>query len=105
MTQRTYVGIDLAMAKRKRLPACACTMSGGSVIPLSLTARGLVKTPAGMGNRLALEEEVVERFACETVAYLRELEATLDLDVVAVAIGAPKAPRANGLPRRAADGW
>jgi hypothetical protein len=87
--QDIYVGIDVAFAKRKRLPICACTTTGNDidVLPMRSTFK---KPPSGRGNRAALEESQRAEFAEAVLHWLRDLENHLGVRIRRIAIDAPK---------------
>jgi len=92
MPQSAYVGIDVACAKQKRLPLAACVRVANRLETLPL--RGwLTKPPLGGGNLLAMQEDFQEKFAENTVAYLREAEMKFSVKIRRVAIDAPSDPR------------
>ena len=45
-----YAGIDVAIAKRKRLPIVVCTWQSDRIETLALNAKALPKPPLGPGN-------------------------------------------------------
>jgi hypothetical protein len=99
---KAYAGIDVAFAKKKRLPVVVCRWRDHSLEPLYLrTARA--KPPVGEGNARAIEETVVERFAEKTVDYLQAIESEFGVLIQRVAIDAPSDPRAAGMSRRQAE--
>jgi hypothetical protein len=103
MVTEAFVGIDVAFAKRKRLPMCICVREGKRLRLVPLKERGLPKPPAGRGNRAALEQREVEQFALEVLSYLRVLEQRLGLSIKVIALDCPRRPKKNGTARRAAD--
>ena len=70
-SQEAYAGIDLAIAKKKRLPVVVVVRRAGRLEPLALNARGAPKPPCGCGNALIVDVENRRRLASETVTYLR----------------------------------
>lgn len=97
-----YVGIDVAFAKRKRLPLVVCVRRGNALHPLPLrTARAL--PPVGEGNARILDGNTVDQFARDTVAYLRSIESEFCIKIRRVAIDAPSDPRSPGTSRRSAE--
>ena len=56
-----YAGIDVAYAKRKRLPIIVCTHRDGKLEPLPL--RSLPAPPVGKGNAQILDQPAVAGFA------------------------------------------
>src|SRR5262245_25499443 len=73
-----FAGIDVAFAKRKRLPVFLCVRESERLRPLPLRSKNLPKPPAGKGNRAALDKGNVKGFAIETLGYLRLLERQLN---------------------------
>lgn len=57
----------------------------------------------GGGNRAALEDGEVEKFAQGALTYLREVEVQCGVRICRIAIDAPRAPRREDHPRRAAE--
>jgi hypothetical protein len=92
MSRTAYVGIDVACAKKKRLPLAVCVHSVGCLetIPRRDWPR---RPPLGEGNLMAIETEFQERFAADTVGYLREVEARFSIKIQRIAIDAPSDPR------------
>ncbi|MCI0426453.1 MAG: DUF429 domain-containing protein [Nitrospiraceae bacterium] len=98
-----WAGIDVAFAKRKRLPVSVCVWEGNRLIPRPVADRSAPIPPRGEGNAVALDREAVERFADETADYLRELERYFKVSIRRVAIDAPSDPKSNTLKRRKAE--
>lgn len=98
-----FVGIDVACAKRKRLPIVVCKRAGSALAPLFLRDRTLPAPPSGMGNALTIDSTAVARFAADTVAYLRGVEQHFELEIARIAIDAPSAPKQEGVYRRQAE--
>ncbi|SRR5579883_203945 len=97
-----YVGIDVAFAKRKRLPVVVCRFREERLEPLPLrTAR--VKPPAGKGNASILDSRTIESFANETAAYLKSIEGELCVHIRRIAIDSPSAPKLPETQRRACE--
>lgn len=97
-----FVGIDVAFAKRKRLPIAICTWEDGRLVPLPLR-RLHITPPRGRGNVAAIDPTAVAEFADETYAYVVEICNYFALRVAAIAIDAPSSARSDGVPRRAAE--
>lgn len=97
-----YAGIDVAFAKRKRLPVVVCVRRGGVLDPLPLRT-ALVRPPAGEGNARILQGSTADAFAEQTVQYLRAIESGYRIRIRRIAIDAPSAPRRAGSPRRLAE--
>jgi hypothetical protein len=98
-----FCGIDVACAKRKRLPVNVSVRREGKLVPLELRGSRLPQPPRGAGNVKALDEKWLESFASETVDYLRELEKELSICIERIAIDAPSSPRIDSIPRRRAE--
>lgn len=98
-----FVGIDLAFAKRKRLPVALCAWEAGRLVPRRIAEREAPEPPRGAGNVAALEPSSVRRFADETATYLRRLEAHFKVSIRRVAIDAPSDPRPEAIGRRRAE--
>lgn len=98
-----FVGIDVACAKRKRLPICICTMSEGRLVPIPLRLKSSHRPPRGEGNRGALDDDKVQEFARRTIGFLQEIERVYGVRICRVAIDAPSAPKREGLARRVAE--
>jgi Protein of unknown function (DUF429) len=99
----TYVGIDVAIAKKKRLPIAVCVRQANAIVPLALNARAAPKPPAGCGNRAIIDPEIRRQFATETRSYLREVERHFGVEIARIAIDAPSAPRVDNLELREAE--
>ena len=100
--QPAFVGIDVAFAKKKRLPLVLCTRDGSQLKPAPLR-RLDIKPPLGLGNAASINPEKVERFADETADYLTQVCQQLGVKPVRIAIDAPSAPRSDLISRRAAE--
>jgi len=84
-----YVGIDVAYAKRKRLPICVGKRNGAALDVLPLRD-SFPKPPAGRGNIAALSEVECKTFAKAVAVWLRKLEDEKGLDIKRIAIDAPR---------------
>lgn len=96
-----YAGIDVAFAKRKRLPVSVCTLEAGRLTPLPLRDCAFPPPPAGRGNVAALKPDVVSAFAHEALDYLHAIERLAGVAIRGVALDAPRAPSQGG--RRACE--
>ena len=76
MSADVYVGIDVACAKRKRLPICFAALEGGRLRPLIVPVERTQKFPRGKGN-----VEVRERdpFAADAIALRQAVQETADI--------------------------
>jgi hypothetical protein len=101
--QEAYVGIDLAIAKKKRLPVVVVVRRAGRLEPLALNARGAPKPPYGCGNALIIDVKNRWRLASETVTYIREVEKYFHVHVRRIAVDGPSAPRRDNLSLREAE--
>lgn len=98
-----FAGIDVAFAKRKRLPICLCGWNEGRLIPRLLAVRDAPDQPRGQGNLASLDRDKVDSFADETAQYLRRLEKHFRVSIRRIAIDAPSDPRVEWLPERLAE--
>jgi hypothetical protein len=98
-----FVGIDVAFAKRKRLPVCVAAWQHGRLVPFLVADRRAPAPPRGSGNAATLNSEVIAKFANDTAAYLRQLEAHFSVTIRRIAIDAPSEPKGNGCKRRQAE--
>lgn len=90
---RAYAGIDVAVAKNKRLPVSVCVRREGRVEPLPLRRRDAPLPPKLPGNLAILVLEVRRRLAIETADYLHRVEHHFDVRICRIAIDAPRRPR------------
>ncbi|MFV8817121.1 DUF429 domain-containing protein [Haliea sp. E17] len=86
-----YIGIDLAIAKKKRLPVVACQWREEQCLPLPLRSLDIVP-PIGSGNIGALDPVAVCEFANEVSCYLQEISRYYSAPIARIAIDAPRAP-------------
>jgi hypothetical protein len=100
--QSAYAGIDLAIAKRKRLPVSVCIWENGRLIPAPLRLMS-ISPPRGHGNAAVLSEDAIMGFVEETACYLEQVCELLGVSLKQIAIDAPRSPRDPTLPRRAAE--
>lgn len=98
-----YAGIDVAVAKGKRLPLAVCAWRGGRLEPLALRGAAPLLPPTMPGNERILDQSVRQRLAIECVEYLRQLESRFGVRLRRIAIDAPSAPRPDDVPLRAAE--
>jgi hypothetical protein len=96
---QAFCGIDVACAKRKALPIAVAIREGSAFRTLPLRTQG-PPPPRGMGNRLALDESWCSSFAQQTLDYLAAVENQFAVEIVEVAIDAPRTP-SNGTRRSA----
>jgi len=98
-----YAGIDVAVAKKKRLPIAVCTWQNDRLEPLALNAKALPKPPHGPGNAAICDPARCRELAAQTASYLRAVESALGIAIQVIAIDAPSSPRAPGQALRAAE--
>jgi hypothetical protein len=103
MTMDAFAGIDVAIRKGKLLPVAVCKWDADRFVPLPVTDRDAPRPPRGAGNVAALDSVAVKRFADDTAAYLRRLEAHFGVRIRRIAIDAPSDPKDNRLKRRRAE--
>jgi len=94
-----FAGIDVAFAKKKRLPVVVCRVRDAIVEPLPLR-RATAKPPRGEGNAAALDPAVRKAFAEETATYLWAIEREFGVSIKRIAIDSPSDPKAGDLRRR-----
>jgi hypothetical protein len=94
-----FVGIDVACAKKKRLPIVVCRRRGSVLEPLQLR-KAVAKPPQGQGNTRILEQVAVRQFAQTAATYLRDIESEFGVRIRRVAIDAPSDSRPCDAPRR-----
>lgn len=99
----SFIGIDLAIAKGKRLPVALCCWESGRLVPKAIAAPDAPPPPRGAGNIGVLDRTQVLRFADDTAIYLRDLESHFNVRIRRVAIDAPSDPRGETAPRREAE--
>jgi len=100
--REVFVGIDVAFAKKKRLPICVCEVRDKKLTPLPLR-RGFDKPPAGYGNKAALQATTQKKFATEVANWLKKLEQDMWVTIKRIAIDAPSDYCDAGLPRRLSE--
>ena len=104
MPSSAFVGIDVAFAKRKRLPVALCVWDQGRLVPRPVLEQHDLSPPRGQGNVVAaLDPGSLVEFADEVVAYLRRLEDRYGVSIRRIAIDAPSDPRSHHLGRRRAE--
>jgi hypothetical protein len=100
---KAYVGIDVAFAKKKRLPVAMCVWDNGRLLPLPLPKFVDLDPPRGKGNVAALDPKTVRNFADETAHYLRDVEKHFEVSICRIGIDAPSDPKSPGLARRISE--
>lgn len=103
MAMDAFVGIDVAFAKRKRLPVCVCVRKGERIAPLALATVAVLRPPVGSGNAATLDSDGLARFADQVAAYLRQVESHFGVTICRIGIDAPSDPRRDDLARRQAE--
>lgn len=98
-----YCGIDVACAKRKRLPVNVSVIRNGALVPLLLRQVGCPEPPRGAGNVRTLEDSWLDAFANETAAYLRSIESRFSVSIVRIALDAPSDAKRSERSRRLAE--
>lgn len=96
-----YVGIDVACAKRKRLPICFAAWNGKRLEPLGIPACLSERFPRGTGNKEIAKPDPFRESATELVTALHKTAETQGWEIAGVAIDAPAAPPRSG--RRKSD--
>lgn len=100
-----FVGIDLAFAKRKRLPICICRWDELSLVPIELGKDLSSRVPRGHGNKSCIDNECLASFATQVEDYLHLILATIKPDELGqcvirrIAIDAPMGPSVDAKPR------
>jgi len=103
MMPDAYVGIDVAVAKGKRLPVCVTVQQpGGTLAALPLRV-GAARPPAGQGNRAALDSRRRDQFAHQVLRWLQGVERCEGIRIRRIAIDASSDYCAPGASRRAAE--
>jgi predicted nuclease with RNAse H fold len=90
MSTPAYAGIDVAIARGKRLPLCLAVLEEGRLVPLPLRRLRQPAPPRGGGNVWVLEPQAVRAFAEETAAYLDRVCAAEGLRLSRIGIDAPR---------------
>ena len=96
-----YVGVDVAFAKDKYLPIAVCVRQEGRLTPLPLKGRPV--WPRGSGNVAALDEHIVQEFAYGATIFLENVARDENLEIIRIAIDAPRDYRAEDAARRSAE--
>jgi hypothetical protein len=98
-----FVGIDVAYAKKKRLPLCVCKWQNGQLTPLRIPDFLKTNVPRGSGNKAALGPDAVERFANEVADFLEAWEKCDEFRIKRIALDAPSSPRPDKMNIRRAE--
>jgi predicted nuclease with RNAse H fold len=100
--REVFVGIDVAFAKKKRLPICVCELLDKKLTPLPLKT-AFDKPPAGFGNKAALQPQTRIQFATALVNWLNKLQSDMGVKIRRIAIDAPSNYCRSDLPRRLSE--
>jgi predicted nuclease with RNAse H fold len=84
-----FVGIDVACAKRKRLPICFTAFDGNRLKPLEVPHELTARLPVGRGNDQITTEDPFKSEAEAVANVLDNIAAKLAWRIVRVAIDAP----------------
>lgn len=84
-----YVGIDVAIAKSKRLPIVVTRRIEGRLEPLRIRDRRDVLPPIGPGNSGIIDADQSVKYAQDAAHYLRRIESVFELKIEHIAIDAP----------------
>lgn len=98
-----YCGIDVACAKKKRLPISVSVIRDGALVPLPLRQAGYPEPPRGAGNVGTLDDSWLDAFANEAATYLRAIEARLGISIARIALDAPSDAKRSERSRRLAE--
>lgn len=98
-----FVGIDVAFAKRKRLPVAVVRRDAERLLPWRLAERGVPAPPRGSGNVATLDDALLTRYADAVADYLRGLEVHFGFTIRRIGIDAPSEPRLDAVARRLAE--
>lgn len=93
---QVFVGIDVACAKKKRLPVCFVENTGNRPVPLQLNRTMLDFFPRGEGNTEVLKERPFDVKAERVALTLREIGKLKGWKIARVAIDAPAEPPESG---------
>jgi hypothetical protein len=101
---QAYVGIDLAIAKSKRLPIVIARWMDDRLVPLRLRDPDGPLPPKGPGNvATVLDPGAVRAFVEQAASYVETVAARHGLRIRRIAIDAPSDYRSPDLSRRAAE--
>lgn len=97
-----FVGIDVAIALKKRLPVVIAHWQSGRLIPFPVRTLPF-QPPRGFGNAATLDEGAVKRFVTEVVDYVKAVCHHLKVTPVRIALDAPRIPTPQSESRRKAE--
>ena len=80
--KRAFAGIDVAIAKKKRLPVCVAVWNDSRLEPLPLRSNNSQVPPQGRGNARALLPEDIAGFCRATLLCLQELERRYGIEIL-----------------------
>lgn len=100
--REVFAGIDVAIARGKRLPVVVAGWEGGCLVPLPLK-QAQALPPQGLGVEAVLADQQVQDFAAATAAYLRNIESEFRVKIKRLALDASSAPKEDGRRRRRAE--
>ena len=86
-----FVGIDVACAKRKRLPVCFAGFNGGRLEPMAIPTDLLKEFPVGLGNIEIQRNAPYKAAAKLLVSALDRTAKTQGWNLVRIAVDAPAA--------------
>jgi predicted nuclease with RNAse H fold len=92
-----FVGIDVACAKRKRLPICFAAYEGSRLEPLLIPLELAEKFPVGRGNVEIAQDAPFRREAAALTDALNHVCMAQGWSIMRIAIDAPAAPPATGI--------
>jgi predicted nuclease with RNAse H fold len=102
MTDEAFAGIDVAVARNKRLPVAVCSWVDGRLEAIPLREWDVLP-PRLPGNLGVLDRQVRRCLAQETVKYLRAVEKCKNMRITRVGIDAPRAPKKPSAVLRACE--
>jgi hypothetical protein len=101
-TDGQFIGIDLAIRIRKRLPVAACERIDGDIKYVDLR-NTFNASPSGIGNAGALDAHQRADFVQRAVNWLSDFEQWRGKAIARIAIDAPSSPCREGHDRRLAE--
>lgn len=91
-SEAVFIGIDVACAKKKRLPVCFASLSGNLLEPLELPGSLVRLIPNGSGNQTIREEAPFRPQAEKATAAIKAICEAMGWTVGRIAIDAPAMP-------------
>lgn len=95
LPSNVFVGIDVACAKKKRLPVCISFLRGKQLVPLQLERELWNRLPRGLGNCEIASAMPFRESASLLATALRDIFLKQSWYPVCIAIDAPAAPPIN----------